>query len=322
MVRRILFGLLALVFVLGGATYVWYRIELAAAFRQARSASKIVETPCGQIEYATAGEGPPVLILHGTGGGWDQGLFWGRPLTSYGFKVIAPSRFGYLRTPFPADASPEAEADAWACFLDALGIKRLPVMGGSAGAPPALNLGLRHPDRVSAVVLLVPGLYSPKTEEPAAAPVPAVIMNLVLRFDFPMWAATKVVPERLQTILFATPRELVRSLSAREKAKMDEGMRMLLPITLRRAGLMNDARTQSTLRPYPLDKVKVRTLLVSAADDLFKTLRNARYTAQRIPGAQLIEYPTGGHFLLGHDDDLWPRMARFLGWSGETVSQP
>ena len=54
-------------------------------------------------------------------GGFDQGLELGDGLVRAGFRLIAPSRFGYLRTPLPADASAEAQADAHASLLDALG---------------------------------------------------------------------------------------------------------------------------------------------------------------------------------------------------------
>jgi pimeloyl-ACP methyl ester carboxylesterase len=59
--------------------------------------------------------------------------------------VIAMSRFGHLRTPMPADASALAQAEAHVCLLDALGIPRAAVMGGSAGAPSALQMAIRHP---------------------------------------------------------------------------------------------------------------------------------------------------------------------------------
>jgi pimeloyl-ACP methyl ester carboxylesterase len=78
----------------------------------------LADTACGPIGYAVAGEGPPVLVIHGAGGEFDQALdFAEMPLQS-GFRVIAPSRFGYLRSPLAADASPEAQADAYACLLD------------------------------------------------------------------------------------------------------------------------------------------------------------------------------------------------------------
>ncbi len=54
--------------------------------------------------------GPPLLMVHGSGGGFDQGLDFARTLVPDGYRVIVPSRFGYLRTPLPADASPMAQA--------------------------------------------------------------------------------------------------------------------------------------------------------------------------------------------------------------------
>ena len=58
------------------------------------------------------------------------------------------------------------------CLLDALGIRRAAVVGGSAGAPSALEMTLRHPDRVSALVLLVPLAYKPPTQADSAPPMP------------------------------------------------------------------------------------------------------------------------------------------------------
>ena len=99
--------------------------------------------------------GAPLLVVHGAGGGFDQGLEFAGSLPRRGFRVIAMSRFGYLRTPLPDDASPIAQADAHACLLDALGIERTAIMGGSAGAPSAMQFAIRHPDRCNALVLLV-----------------------------------------------------------------------------------------------------------------------------------------------------------------------
>jgi 2-hydroxy-6-oxonona-2,4-dienedioate hydrolase len=152
-----LLGLLIVLGVASAAAYPAYRRDLRRARANVLSRSRILETRCGPIEYATLGEGPPVLVLHGTSGGWDQGIFAARGLLAHGFQLIAPSRFGYLRTPLPAKPSPEAEADTWADFLDALQIQRVSVIAFSAGAAPAVQVALRHPDRVSALVLIVPG---------------------------------------------------------------------------------------------------------------------------------------------------------------------
>ena len=98
--------------------YANYQGDIRQARERLSAGSQIAETACGQIEYAVAGNGPTVLVVHGAGGGYDQGLDISRGLVRSGFRVVAMSRFGYLRTPLPADASPTAQADAHACLLD------------------------------------------------------------------------------------------------------------------------------------------------------------------------------------------------------------
>ncbi len=141
--------------------------------------STLVITRCGPIEYQETGTGAPLPAIHGSGGGHDQGLAFAGALARRGIRVIAMSRFGYLRTPMPADASAAAQADAHVCLLDALGIRRAVVLGGFAGAPSALQMALRHPDRVSALVLLVPLLYKPATLADSAPPLPPWVESAI-----------------------------------------------------------------------------------------------------------------------------------------------
>ncbi len=53
-----------------------------------------------------------MLVIHGAGGGYSQVAAIGEWLAASGFKTIAMSRFGYLRTPLPAEATPAAAAGA------------------------------------------------------------------------------------------------------------------------------------------------------------------------------------------------------------------
>src|SRR5919108_2301706 len=107
----------------------------------------------GFLSRDRGGVGSPVFVIHRAGGGFDQGLEFTRPLIGNGFRVIAPSSFGYLRTPLPQNTSPEAQADARACLLDVLKLDKVAVFGGPAGAPSAMQLCLRHPERCSAMIL-------------------------------------------------------------------------------------------------------------------------------------------------------------------------
>jgi 2-hydroxy-6-oxonona-2,4-dienedioate hydrolase len=291
-----------------------YRRDIGQA-RERVSHSELAHTSCGPIEYAQIGEGAPVLIVHGAGGGFDQGLDIGGPLASRGFRVIAMSRFGYLRTPLPADASPAGQADAQAGLLDALQIPQAAILGASAGAPSSLQLALRHPRRCSALVLLVPVAFVPQTDRVprAGAVATAPLFRTVLKSDFLLWAGTRYARSTLIKSLLATPPALVEGASPQEQARIDQTLRHVLPISLRRQGLHNDVAVIAALERYDLERIAVPTLAVSAADDLFATLDGTRYTAAHIAGARLIAYPNGGHLLVGHQDELVTELVAFLG---------
>jgi pimeloyl-ACP methyl ester carboxylesterase len=309
---------LALLLLIAAAGYSSYRRDLRVARARVSSESQVVVTTSGPVEYAIAGEGTPVLVLHGAGGGWDQGLACGRGLIGRGFKVIAPSRFGYLGTPLPADASAQAEADRWADFLTALQIERVPVIAFSAGAAAAVQLALRHPSRVSHLLLAVPGgggLYSERSAP--LPPIALVAIDMLFRFDLAMWLMLRLAPS-LMFRLFGVPPSLVAALTPQEKAALDDIVQSILPSSARRAGVLNEAKNQQTSETYDMERIAVPTLLISTADDLYRTLPVARHVAETIAGARLIEFATGGHLLLGHEHELWPAIAAFL--RGETKS--
>jgi 2-hydroxy-6-oxonona-2,4-dienedioate hydrolase len=171
---------------LSALTYNSYQKDITRARERISSGSQIVETPCGLIEYAAAGDGPPVLVVHGAGGGYDQGIDFAGPLVDSGFRVIAMSRFGYLRTPLPADGSAEAQAEAHACLLDALNVPKAAILGASAGAPSSMQFALKYPERCAALVLLVPAAYAPQPAGESQEP-PVLLeflFNTVLQSDF------------------------------------------------------------------------------------------------------------------------------------------
>lgn len=296
--------------------YASYRRDIAAARARVASGSLIANTPCGPIEYAVAGNGPPVLVIHGAGGGFDQGLEFSRPLMENGFEVIAVSRFGYLRTPLPADASPAAQADAHACVLDALKLPQAVVFGGSAGAPSAMQLCLRHPQRCSAMVLGVPLAF---VQRPASAPPPApasrlalFLMETTLKSDFAFWITTKLAHDYMVQTILATPPADVRNATADEQDRVEQVLRHIEPISQREQGLRNDSAIAGSLPRYELERFAVPTLVVSVENDGFNTYPSARYTAEHIAGARFIGYRTGGHLWVGHQKELWNEVTKFL----------
>jgi hypothetical protein len=101
--RQWLLGVGASALISGGYAWSRFRRAVEAADRHIDGHSSTITTPFGTLEYAIAGSGPPLLMIHGTDGGFDQGLRFAAALEQLGHQIIAPSRFGYLRSDFPAE---------------------------------------------------------------------------------------------------------------------------------------------------------------------------------------------------------------------------
>jgi len=313
--RSLLRAALAVAAVAVAVTYLVYRRDIDRSFERIAAGSQIVQTPCGPIEYASAGEGDPLLMVHGAGGGFDQGMDIAKGLAEAGMRVIAVSRFGYLRTPLAGDASAAAQADAHACLLDALGLKRAAILGVSAGAPSSMQFALRHPERSRALVLLVPAAYVPRAGGAPSLKTPPwteFLFDTALRSDFLFWAAIRLAPRTMIGSILATPPEAVEKADADEQARVAQLLDHILPVSPRRTGLVNDAAVVSTLPRYELERIQAPTLLISVADDRFGTFEPARYTAEHVPGARFVGYPSGGHILAGRNREAMAEIAAFL----------
>lgn len=302
-----------------GLAWFKYRRDIQRARERISAGSRIAETPCGPIEYAQAGDGPPVLVVHGAGGGFDQAMFLAEPLVESGLRVIAVSRFGYLRTPLPADPSATAQADAHACLLDALGIPRVAVLGASAGAPSSMQFALRHPERTAALVLLVPAAYPAHIASTSRGAMPrrttpetAFLFDTALKSDFFFWLAPRIARRTVLRGILATPPSVVEQASAAERARVAGVLARILPVRPRRLGLLNDAAITSSLPRYDLERIVAPTFIMSVADDLFGTYDGARYSAEHIPHARFTGYPRGGHLWVGHHEELMAEIARFV----------
>lgn len=288
-----------------------YREDLRRARERSSSGSRMVQTACGPVEYCSVGEGPAVLLVHGAGGGFDQALEMAAELASDGLRVIAMSRFGYLRTPLPADASPAAQADAHAALLDALGVREAAIIGISAGGPSSMQFALRHPARCSALVLLVALAYAPRNVRPPT-PVARFVFERGLKSDFLFWLLTKAARPLLVKTVLATPPALARRAEAPEQRRIERLLDNILPVSERQQGMLNDSRIALSLPRYELEKIRVRTLVVSLADDLYGTFESARYTAEHMPNARFVGYASGGHVWVGHHRDILSDIRSFL----------
>lgn len=294
-----------------GGAYWLYRHDLDDRAAALQANSQIAPTAQGAIEYAREGSGPVALVIHGAGGGYDQGLYLAHDLLGDGFDVIAPSRFGYLRTPAPKDASHAAQADAHAALLDELGVQDTIVMGVSAGAPSAIEFAIRFPQRTRALILVMPRAYDPANQVGVdQTPQNKAIIDMFEKSaDFSYWAATKVGRKQLVRFFGVDP-ELEAKAEPQEREKITGLIADMLPLSERVAGIMADT-TSELVRP-DLERIDAPTLVISAEDDLYHTLPGARFAADHIPNAELKVYKTGGHLLIGHSDETRKAIGAFL----------
>ena len=324
--RRLLLALLIVVAVAGVALYVAFQRDMdAAEARVAAHDASAVETSFGQVTYAEAGDGEPILTIHGSGGGYDQGLDFATRLASR-YRLIAPSRFGYLGSRLaesaanPDMATVKMQADALDEFLDQLGLEQVFIFGGSAGTLSAMELAIRHPERCRALVLAVPAAYAP-TRAPNTAGVEGDfwfgVMRAVLGSDFLFWSLMKLSPDTMTRMLLATDPALVAAADPAEQARVHRILTGILPISRRTDGLLIDMATSGDPQPMELERITCPVLTLSLKDDLFGTSDPAEYIAAQVPDGRAIIYPTGGHVWVGRDAEVWGAIAEFLRGVGD-----
>ncbi len=286
-----------------------YQQETQAQMAQLIANSQLIVTPYGLVEYGQVGAGPTVILSHGAIGGYDQGL-WLASLLGPGFHFLAPSRFGYLRSPIPSDPSYAAQAGQYVALLDVLQVERAAVIGLSAGGPAALQFALCYPDRCRGLVML--SAISHRFTD-----IPWILKALyfgLMKINFLPWLFFHLSP----AFVYRTngvSRALLHQIS-RNPEKMnlmqDLATTSMLP-AMRRAGIMNDLLQATQMPPYPLSRIDTPTLVVHAVNDPVVAFEFGCFSAAQIPGASLLEVEDGGHFCcVTHSEKVVPVIIQFL----------
>lgn len=305
-------GLLVLCILLWSALGLLANREVRAKLESLEAQRQIAETRHGPLDYAVEGEGPPVLVVHGAGGGFDQGLLFAEAFGGKGYRWIAPSRFGYLASPLPEDASTAAQADAFADLLDHLGIERVAILAVSGGAPPALQFAERHPQRTLGLVLISPAPFTPHGAPEGERPVPAWLYQALFGSDTVYWTLSKLAPGQLRRTFDARP-ELLDGVSEQERERVDDLVDAFLPASRRLAGIGNEGAAIDPAAVYGLEDIAAPALIVHARDDRINPFAIGVDLSERIPDAQFLPIEEGGHLLLGHHDEIRDRTRAFLG---------
>jgi pimeloyl-ACP methyl ester carboxylesterase len=265
-----------------------------------------LESRLGTVEYAEQGAGLPVLVCHGVFGCHADGVdgWWTRMLGN-GFRVIAPSRFGYFGSTLPPQATPADQAEVYTLLLDHLGVDRAAVLAYSAGSASALELALRHPDRVLGLVLANCRLGGP-TPSRLLKPIQGMVYGwerlwwLYRRFLPSLYGRMVGVPKGYQP----TPQDLevIRAVSE-----------LQFPLKPRKQGAIFDGFVSNLVADrFPFEELTVPILIVSATDDPWARHEYAVTAAARIPGAKLVTIGRGGHLFLSHDAQVRTAIGGFI----------
>jgi pimeloyl-ACP methyl ester carboxylesterase len=282
--------------------------------------SSILATGKGPIEYALAGEGPSILVIHGGPGGYDQAVGLGDMLPPAGFRIICPSRPGYLRTPLAVGATYPEQADALIELLDGLKIEQVGVLGASAGGPVAYEIAIRHPGRVKALVAVDSVSRTYHMPQQAGAVEQALflstsgqwLLNKMLDY-FPKLIISNI----LQTAGYLNSQELHERLQevVHDPKKLKYGRVFFSSMghyERRKAGVENDLIQLAAIDQLEVGKIQAPALIIHGTADADVQFSDADYAASTIPGAEHFWINRGTHLCFWLSDQAEEAQQRVI----------
>ena len=207
-------------------------------------------------------------------------------------------------------ASHADQANAFADLLDALGEPSAIVLAASAGAQSATQLALRHPEKVAALVLITPALYLPPDPSvPLETGPPSFVFDRLLASDFLAWAALRAYPNFIVRVA-GVPSSLDAQVTPQLRKQLAN---WFFPAKPRHVGIGHDMAITTPVAPdLPIEDLRMPVLMISAADDPYKTDEVIEYSLDRMPTAKAVILESGGHILLGQEQQVRAEVATFL----------
>lgn len=290
----ILTGIIVIIAFVLVIQYVQLQRELVTAEQRLNSYQpQNITLGYGEMTYVDKGAGQVILVAHGISGGYDQGYEALRGKETQ-YRILAPSRFGYLGSSVPEDASPKAQAAAYVELLDALGIEKVFLLGTSAGGTVAIRFALDYPERTQGLILYSSAFPLPEKPEKYGnyqGP-PAFLCN-----DFAMW--------------------LLRPLFKPMMGMEPDTIYGMLPVSERKEGMRIDAAEVNpdmarNFDQYPVEEMNAPVLIVGARDDKLANFDAINQAISRFKNYTLFAFDTGGHMMAGHEQEIDAALDAFV----------
>ena len=227
------------------------------------------------IRYYTAGEGDPLIVIHGGGGDARTWLPNILELSS-SYTVYAPDLPGYGGSqPLNGNYYIPELTDFLDCFSDNLGIERFHLVGHSLGGGVALNYALQSPHRIKKLVL---------------------VSSLCLGSEIAFWVRLISIPTLLR-VLGAVTLSIFKGIKwmVKKVVKQVEFVIPFSPASVNIGGSVATFREQRMVLANRFAEVLPPTLLVWGAKDGVVPVRHAYAAAQLIPDCQLKVFENRGH---------------------------
>lgn len=256
-----------------------------------------------RLYYREMGSGDPLLLIMGLGGNAD---WWPPAFLKYlasRYHLVAFDNRGAGRSEKPPGpySIPQMADDA-AALMDRLGWPSAHVLGMSMGGMIAQELALQHPERVRKLVLVVTTCGGPEQ-------VPASPEVLQILYSPKEGISPEVIARSTLYILY--PRKFMEE----NPEKMEEMVKAILraPIAPDAFALQLTAIINWSSHPR-LKHIDKPTLIITGSEDILIPPENSRILARAIRGSRLVEYPGGGHGLIGQFPvEVAEEVAAFLG---------
>lgn len=247
-----------------------------------------------RLHYLAAGEGRPLVLVHGLGGSSANWLETIPEYTRRGYRVFAPDLLGFGGSEAPdVDYAVSRQATILRQFLDGVGVRQADLVGISMGGWTSALLALESPERVRRLVLLdSAGMMMP--EEVARRAAKSLVPETPEDLDR-MMAAITVRPDPLPGFM---ARDLLRRMRKREWV-------------VRRA--LDSMLTAADILDGKLAGVRAPVLIVWGREDAITPLSTGEAMHREIPQSVLRVLPGCGHIAAyACRDRVVPEVAAFL----------
>ena len=285
--------------------------------------SKTIETSIGSIEYADRGEGPVLLSAHGSPGGYDQGLAMAEVFRKNGYRIISPSRPGYLGSDVSLGESVEAQGDALAALLEALDIPHAIALGTSGGGPPTYQLAERHPDKVKALIEIDSITLKYDISKDLSK-----VSEFIYLSNVGVWLSTflmKHFPKSVIKQFLETESSLDQhEIGERVKEIMNDDDRFAFINTLfatmyrnwseRKHGFENDMKTMNVHEKLPLSNIACPSLIMHGENDADLPDTHSKYACSTIETSELYYIMGGSHVGFWLADSARESQTYALNW--------